>query len=306
MPADPAHARATVSEWIEGARPRTLPAAVAPVLAGTAAAVWIDGFVWWKALLALGVSLALQVGVNYANDYSDGVRGTDDDRVGPVRLVGSGLASPSSVRNAAVGFLALGAVFGLALAATTTWWLLLVGVAAIAAAWTYTGGATPYGYRALGEVSVFVFFGLVAVLGTTYVQAERLTAESWLAAVGVGALACAILVANNLRDIPTDVLADKRTLAVLLGDTATRRLLLALVVVAAACLVAMASTATPWVLLGLLGLLPAVGALRVVLAGATGRDLVVVLKSIGVAELLYAIGLGAGLVGVVVLGGGPA
>ncbi|WP_344326163.1 1,4-dihydroxy-2-naphthoate polyprenyltransferase [Aeromicrobium halocynthiae] len=305
MPADATPARATIPEWIEGARPRTLPAAVAPVLAGTAAAVWADGFVWWKALLALGVSLALQVGVNYANDYSDGVRGTDDDRVGPLRLVGSGLASPSSVRNAAVGFLALGAVLGLALAATTTWWLLVVGVAAIAAAWTYTGGATPYGYRALGEVSVFVFFGLVAVLGTTYVQVERLTAESWLAAVGVGALACAILVANNLRDIPTDVLADKRTLAVLLGDTATRRLLLALVVVSAACLVAMAFTATPWVLLGLLGLLPAVGALRVVLAGATGRDLIVVLKSIGVAELLYAVGLGAGLVGVVLLGGGP-
>lgn len=306
MPADPAASRATVSHWIEGARPRTLPAAVAPVLAGTAAAVWADGFVWWKALLALGVSLALQVGVNYANDYSDGIRGTDDDRVGPLRLVGSGLASPSAVRAAAIGFLAVGAVLGLALAATTTWWLLLVGVAALGAAWTYTGGATPYGYRALGEVSVFVFFGLVAVLGTTYVQAERLTAESWLGAVGVGALACAILVANNLRDIPTDVLADKRTLAVLLGDTATRRLLLALVVVAAACLVAMAVTATPWVLLGLLGLLPAVGALRVVLAGATGHDLIVVLKSIGIAELLYAVGLGAGLVGVVVLGTGPA
>ena len=306
MPDDATPARATASDWIEGARPRTLPAAVAPVLAGTAAAVWVDGFVWWKALLALGVSLALQVGVNYANDYSDGIRGTDDDRVGPLRLVGSGLASPSSVRDAAVGFLALGAVLGLVLAATTTWWLLLVGVAAIGAAWTYTGGATPYGYRALGEVSVFVFFGLVAVLGTTYVQAQRLTAESWFAAVGVGALACAILVANNLRDIPTDVLADKRTLAVLLGDGATRRLLLALVVVAAACLVAMAFTATPWVLLGLLGLLPAVGALRVVLGGATGSDLVVVLKSIGVAELLYAVGLGAGLVGVVLLGSGAA
>ncbi len=306
MPDDATPARATASDWIEGARPRTLPAAGAPVLAGTAAAVWVDGFVWWKALLALGVSLALQVGVNYANDYSDGIRGTDDDRVGPLRLVGSGLASPSSVRDAAVGFLALGAVLGLVLAATTTWWLLLVGVAAIGAAWTYTGGATPYGYRALGEVSVFVFFGLVAVLGTTYVQAQRLTAESWFAAVGVGALACAILVANNLRDIPTDVLADKRTLAVLLGDGATRRLLLALVVVAAACLVAMAFTATPWVLLGLFGLLPAVGALRVVLGGATGRDLVVVLKSIGVAELLYAVGLGAGLVGVVLLGSGAA
>ncbi|MGJ9413272.1 1,4-dihydroxy-2-naphthoate polyprenyltransferase [Aeromicrobium sp. CF4.19] len=296
MPADHAPARANLSQWVEGARPRTLPAAVAPVLAGTGAAVHAEGFVWWKALLALGVSLALQVGVNYANDYSDGIRGTDDDRVGPLRLVGSGLASPGAVRSAALGFLALGGLLGLALAATTTWWLLLVGVAALGAAWTYTGGAKPYGYRALGEVSVFLFFGLVAVLGTTYVQLERVTATSLAAAVGVGALACAILVANNLRDIPTDVVAGKRTLAVVLGDAGSRRFFLVLVVLAALALVAAALASTPWALLGVIGLPLALRATQVVLSGADGATLIPVLRDVGLAELLYAAGLAAGLV----------
>lgn len=281
--------------WLAGARPRTLPAAVAPVLAGTGAAVRADGFVWWKALLALGVSLALQVGVNYANDYSDGIRGTDDDRVGPLRLVGSGLASPRAVKTAALGFLGLGALLGLALAATTTWWLLLVGVAALGAAWTYTGGPSPYGYRALGEVSVFVFFGLVAVLGTTYVQAEEITRTSVAAAFGVGALACAILVANNLRDIATDTVSGKRTLAVVLGDTGSRRLYVALVVVALVGL-AVAALDTPWALLGLVFAPVAVRATRPVLGGATGPSLVPVLKDTGIAELLYAAGLALGLV----------
>ncbi|MEH3033402.1 MAG: 1,4-dihydroxy-2-naphthoate polyprenyltransferase [Aeromicrobium erythreum] len=281
--------------WVEGARPRTLPAAVAPVLAGTGAAVAADGFVWWKALLALGVSLALQIGVNYANDYSDGVRGTDDDRVGPLRLVGSGLATPRAVKAAALGFLGLGAVLGLALAATTTWWLLLVGVAALTAAWTYTGGPSPYGYRALGEVSVFVFFGLVAVVGTTYVQTETVTRTSLAAAFGVGALACAILVVNNLRDRATDVEADKRTLAVVLGDAATRRLYVGLVVVALAGL-AVAALDTPWALLGLLFAPLAVRGSRPVLAGATGPALLPVLRDTGLAELVYAAGLALGLV----------
>ncbi len=159
--------------WIAGARPRTLPAAIAPVVAGTGVAAFADSVVWWKALLALGVSLALQIGVNYANDYSDGIKGTDDDRVGPLRLVGSGLVPARQVKIAALAFLALGGALGFALAATSSWWMLLVGAAAILAAWTYTGGPSPYGYRALGEVSVFVFFGLVAVLGTAYVQIER-------------------------------------------------------------------------------------------------------------------------------------
>ncbi|RYY50883.1 MULTISPECIES: 1,4-dihydroxy-2-naphthoate polyprenyltransferase [unclassified Aeromicrobium] len=287
---------ATLSQWVEGARPRTLPAAVAPVLAGTGVAAFVDDVVWAKALLALGVSLALQIGVNYANDYSDGVRGTDDDRVGPLRLVGSGLASPAAVKAAALGFLGLGALLGLALAATTTWWLLLVGVAALGAAWTYTGGSNPYGYRALGEVSVFLFFGLVAVLGTVYVQVEALPWEAWAAAVGVGALACAILVANNLRDIPTDVEAGKRTLAVVLGDARSRTFYVALVVVAAAAAGAIAVGATPWALLALPGLLPALPALRAVAGGAVGPALIPVLKATGVAELLWSAGLALGLV----------
>ena len=287
-------ARAGLSEWVEGARPRTLPAAVAPVLAGSGAAALEDGFVWWKALLALGVSLSLQVGVNFANDYSDGIRGTDDDRVGPLRLVGSGLASPRAVRLAAFAFLGLGAGLGLVLAATTTWWLLLVGAAAIGAAWTYTGGSSPYGYRALGEVSVFVFFGLVAVVGTTFVQLERVTWPSVVAAVGVGALACAILVANNLRDVPTDTAAGKRTLAVVLGVERSRRFYAALGVVAVLAVLACA-VATPWALLGLIGLPLVVRAVRAVTAGAAGPALIPVLRDTGLAELVLAAGLGLGL-----------
>jgi 1,4-dihydroxy-2-naphthoate octaprenyltransferase len=289
-----APARAGLSEWIEGARPRTLPAAIAPVLAGTGAAALEDGVVWWKALLALGVSLALQIGVNYANDYSDGIRGTDDDRVGPLRLVGSGLASPRAVKLTAFAFLGLGAVLGLVLAATTTWWLLLVGAAAIAAAWTYTGGSSPYGYRALGEVSVFVFFGLVAVVGTTYVQLERVTWPSIAAAVAVGALACAILVANNLRDIPTDSATGKRTLAVVLGDARSRRFYAALGVVAVGAVVACAF-ATPWALLGIIGLPIMARATRTVTSGAAGPALIPVLRDTGLAELVLAAGLALGL-----------
>jgi 1,4-dihydroxy-2-naphthoate polyprenyltransferase len=285
---------AGLSAWIEGARPRTLPAAVAPVLAGTGAAALEDGVIWWKALLALGVSLSLQVGVNYANDYSDGIRGTDADRVGPLRLVGSGLASPRAVKLTAIAFLGIGAVLGLVLAATTTWWLLLVGAAAIVAAWSYTGGSSPYGYRALGEVSVFVFFGLVAVVGTTYVQLERITWPSVVAAVGVGALACAILVANNLRDVPTDTVSGKRTLAVVLGDARSRRFYVALGAIAVAAVVACAF-ATPWALLGLLGLPLVVRAARTVGAGASGPALIPVLRDTGLAELALAAGLALGL-----------
>ena len=280
--------------WIAGSRPRTLPAAVAPVLAGTGAAAYADSVVWWKALLALGVSLALQIGVNYANDYSDGIKGTDDDRVGPLRLVGSGLVPARSVKIAALGFLALGAAFGLVLAATTTWWLLLVGVAALGAAWTYTGGPSPYGYRALGEVSVFVFFGLVAVLGTAYVQVGEITRVAVAASIGVGALACAILVANNLRDIPTDSVTGKKTLAVVLGDARTRRFFTLLVLVAVLSLVA-ASVATPWALLGLAMVPFAVRARQVVASGAGGMALIPVLRDTGLAELVYAAGLAIGL-----------
>jgi 1,4-dihydroxy-2-naphthoate polyprenyltransferase len=285
----------TVAQWVEGARPRTLPAAVAPVVAGTGAAAAVDAVVWWKALLALGVSLALQVGVNYANDYSDGIRGTDSERVGPFRLVGSGAAPPARVRTAA--FLAFGVagVLGLVLSATSSWWLLLVGAASVAAAWLYTGGPHPYGYAGLGEVFVFVFFGLVAVCGTTYVQVGGLTTLSVLVAAAVGALACALLVVNNLRDIPTDRVAGKRTLAVRLGDVATRRLYLALVGLPFVLPVGLAVTGRPWALLGLLALPLAVVAARPVVDGAVGRALIPVLRDTGRTEIGYAVALAVGL-----------
>jgi 1,4-dihydroxy-2-naphthoate polyprenyltransferase len=265
------------------------------VLAGTGVAAYVDHAVWWKAALALVVSLALQVGVNYANDYSDGIRGTDAARVGPLRLVGSGVATPGSVKAAAFTAFGVAVVAGLLLAVTTSWWLVLVGALAVVAAWYYTGGSTPYGYLALGEVMVFVFFGLVAVVGTTYVQIESLPLAAWYAATGVGALACAILVANNLRDIPTDRDVGKRTLAVVLGDERTRALYALLGGAALVALVAVALSTTRLALLGIAFVLPVVPATRMVLTGAAGRDLVPVLARTGVAELLWAAGVFAGL-----------
>jgi 1,4-dihydroxy-2-naphthoate octaprenyltransferase len=259
------------------------------VLAGTAVAAHVAEPVWWRAALALVVSLALQVGVNYANDYSDGVRGTDDDRVGPMRLVGSGAASASAVKRAAFLSFGVAAVAGLALAAATAWWLVAVGAVCVAAAWFYTGGARPYGYLGLGEVMVFVFFGLVAVVGTTYVQTRTWEVAALWAAIGIGALACAILVVNNLRDIPTDTLAGKRTLAVLLGDRATRGLYAGLVAAAGVAVVGLALTTSGWALLGLGFVLPALPGLRTVLGGATGPALVPVLQSTGVAQLVWAV-----------------
>ena len=286
---------ATPEQWLAGARPRTLPAAVAPVLAGTGVAAHLDAAVWWKALLALVVALALQVGVNYANDYSDGIRGTDADRVGPLRLVGSEVAAPAEVKRAAFVAFGVAAVAGLVLALTTAWWLLLVGAVCVAAAWYYTGGAKPYGYHALGEVMVFVFFGLVAVVGTTYVQAGTAPLAAWFAAAGIGVLACAILVANNLRDIPTDREAGKRTLAVVLGEEHTRYLFTFLVAVAAIMLLGVALETGPLALLGLAYLATAYPATRLVLGGTEGRALVPVLQKVGVAEILYAAGLFLGI-----------
>jgi 1,4-dihydroxy-2-naphthoate polyprenyltransferase len=285
---------ATAAQWLEGARPRTLPAAIAPVAAGTGAAALANGFVAWKAALALLVALAMQVGVNYANDYSDGVRGTDADRVGPLRLVGSGAAPPAVVRNAALASFAVAGVAGLVLALTTAWWLLLVGALCVVAAWFYTGGARPYGYRGLGEVSVFVFFGLVAVVGTTFVQAEAITATSVLAGAGCGALACALLVANNLRDLETDRVAGKHTLAVRLGDRRTRWFYVVLLVAAFLALVAIGAIHRP-AFAAVVTALPAAGSARTVLGGARGRDLVPVLKMTGSVLLLYGVLLGAAL-----------
>ena len=282
---------ATPAQWLEGARPRTLPAAIAPVAAGTGAAAAVDGFDLSRALLALLVAVALQVGVKYANDYSDGVRGTDADRVGPLRLVGSGTASPGAVKRAALLAFAVGAVAGLVLALLVAWWLVLVGVACLLGAWYYTGGGSPYGYRGLGEVSVFVFFGLVATVGTTYVQAERITTASVLAGVGCGALACAILVANNLRDIPTDREVGKRTLAVRLGDRRTRLLYVGLVFAAYAAVVLIALQHLV-VLIALGTALPAVRPTLGVIYGATGRELVPVLKETGLLLLVYGVALG--------------
>jgi len=280
---------ASAGQWLEGARPRTLPAAIAPVIAGTGAAAALpEGADLPRALLALLVALALQVGVNYANDYSDGVRGTDDDRVGPFRLVGSGAATPTSVRFAAIAAFAVAGLIGLGLVAVTgQWWLLAVGAAAIAAAWFYTGGRHPYGYLGLGEVFVFVFFGLVAVLGTTYTQTGTVSWTAVAAACGVGALACAILVANNLRDIPTDSVTGKRTLAVRLGDPRTRHLYLGLV--AAAMLLALTvAPAHPLALAALLSLLVLRQAVSAVRGGAVGLGLIPVLRDTGKGELAYA------------------
>ncbi|HNO39684.1 MAG TPA: 1,4-dihydroxy-2-naphthoate polyprenyltransferase [Marmoricola sp.] len=283
---------ATVAQWIEGARPRTLPAAVAPVLAGTGIALFEDAVIWWKAGLALLVALLLQIGVNYANDYSDGIRGTDADRVGPLRLVGSGLATPRSVKTAAFAALGLAAVVGLILAATTAWWLVAVGAVCILAAWYYTGGSKPYGYLGLGEVMVFIFFGLVAVMGTTFVQTRSVSLASLYAAIGIGALACAILVANNLRDIPTDIQAGKRTLAVVLGDQRTRYFFVLLLGLAVVALVGVALVTSELVLLTLaLVAIPMAVTARTVLSGAGGPGLIPVLKQTGTIELLYGLGI---------------
>jgi 1,4-dihydroxy-2-naphthoate polyprenyltransferase len=283
-----------VNRWAAGARPRTLPAAVVPVVVGTAVASAEGSVIWWRAVAALVASLAIQVGTNYANDYHDGIRGTDDVRVGPVRLVASGLASPGSVRAAAVAAFGVAGVAGLALAAATTWWLLLVGAVCFAAGWLYTGGPRPYGYYGFGELFVFVFFGLVATVGSAYVHLQRITGLAVLAAVPVGLLATALLVVNNLRDIPTDTVAGKKTLAVRVGDRATRGLYVACV--AGAILLAVAvGFSRPWALVALLGAAAVVRPSKAVLHGATGRDLIAVLQDTGRLQLVFGVLLALGI-----------
>ncbi|CCH90362.1 1,4-dihydroxy-2-naphthoate octaprenyltransferase [Modestobacter italicus] len=285
---------ATPAQWLEGARPRTLPAALAPVLVGTGVAAALDGFRLGPALLALLVALALQVAVNYANDYSDGKRGTDADRVGPMRLVGSGAATPKQVLVAAGVAFAVAAVAGLALAAVSSWWLVAVGAVSIVAAWTYTGGPIPYGYRALGEVFVFVFFGLVAVVGTTFGQTSSLDGLAFAAAVPIGLCSTALLVVNNLRDVHGDAAVGKRTLAVLLGESRTRVAYTGLLVVAFVVVVAI-GVVRPWALLGLLAAPLAVPPVRTVLGEGRGPVLIGALKGTGQLTLAVGVLLGLGL-----------
>ena len=284
---------ATAQQWIGGARPRTLPAAIAPVAVGAGLGAWAGAFDLVRVLLALLVAIALQVGVNYANDYSDGIKGTDERRVGPVRLVGQGLAPAAQVKAAAFASFGVAAVTGLVLVVLTQqWWLLIVGVASIAAAWLYTGGPRPYGYAGLGEVFVFVFFGLVPTIGTAYVQTLTITAADVVASVGVGLLACAILVTNNLRDIPGDSVVGKHTLAVRLGAHRTRILYASMVVLAIVVPLAVAALTAPLVALACLTGVLAVPPLRVVLGGAEGPGLIPALKQTGVLLLVYGVVLG--------------
>jgi len=313
-----------IRKWVLGARPRTLAAAAVPVVVGTAIGWWVvhravqvvsiwvvppsgaqpvrssvtlhvTQIYWWRALGALVVALAIQIGTNYANDYSDGVRGTDEGRVGPLRLTASGLASPAAVRNAALLSFAVAGVTGLALAAVTSWWLLAVGAACLAAGWLYTGGPRPYGYLGLGEVFVFVFFGLVATMGSAYLQAGRLTWVSFAAALPVGLLATALLEANNLRDIDGDAVSGKRTLAVRLGRTRAGWLYVGSLA-AAAVGIGLLAHWRPWVLLALLALPLAVKPVQIVLSGAEGRALLPVLGATGRLQLAVGLLLVVGIV----------
>ena len=276
-----------MDRWIKGARPRTLPAAIVPVAVGAGCAVGAGSVTWWRVAVALVVSLALQVGVNYANDYSDGVRGTDDVRVGPVRLVASGLAAPGEVKRAALLAFGVAGLAGLALAATTSWWLVAVGIASVAAAWGYTGGPKPYGYLGLGELFVFTFFGLVATVGTTYVAIEDITGLSIVMGCAAGCVACALLAINNLRDIPTDTVAGKRTLAVRLGDARTRWFYVLLIAATFALAVVGAVAWRPWALIGLAALPAAVPPITKVRGGAAGPGLIAVLGETGRLQLAF-------------------
>ncbi len=267
-----------------GARPRTLPAAVAPVVVATALAGSDASLL--PALLALLVSLALQVGVNYANDYSDGIRGTDANRVGPIRITASGLATPASVKAAAFISFSLGAIAGLALAAMTSWWLILVGALAILAAWGYTGGKNPYGYMGLGELFVFIFFGVVATVGTYYVQSEQITLDALLASIPMGTFSCALLAVNNIRDRALDEPVGKRTLAVRLGDRNSRIFFAALIALG---YLAVAAMGNLWLVLTLLSAPMAISLVRGVLGGAQGRDLIPSLAKTGKLQLQFSI-----------------
>jgi 1,4-dihydroxy-2-naphthoate octaprenyltransferase len=285
---------ADARQWLAGTRPRTLPAAVVPVLIGSGVALGYSRFSWWRALLALVVALALQVGVNFANDYSDGVRGSDATRVGPVRLVAAGLARPRQVLSAAFASFSVAGAAGLALAAVTAWWLVAVGVGCVAAAWFYTGGPRPYGYHGFGEVFVFAFFGVIAVTGTAYVQMERFSWLALAASVPAGLLACALLIVNNLRDIQGDTLAGKRTLAVRLGDARSRLAYVLTVLVPFGC-AALIAIYRPFTLLVAVTLPLALIPVRSVRAGASGPALIKTLGQTGRLQLAFGVAFAIGL-----------
>lgn len=308
---------ATASQWISGARLRTLPLAIAPVIIGTGAALGVVGglseqFIGgangpgspeigageWvlRVLLALGVALLLQIGTNFANDYSDGVRGTDEKRVGPARLTATGAAAPSAVKRAAFGSFAAAAVLGLILVIVSqTWWFLLIGALCIPAAWLYTGGKHPYGYLGLGELFVFIFFGLVATLGTTYTQVHALSPCAWGGAIGIGLISCGLLMVNNLRDIPTDTDSGKSTLAVRMGDTRARYAYAIMITLPFLLLLVPIGYGHWGAALALLALTTAVTPVHTVLSGATGSNLVPVIKQTGVIALVYGALLALGL-----------
>lgn len=288
----------TIGDWIEGARLRTLPLAAVPVLLGTAAALAAapGEYHWVRALAALAVALLLQIGVNYANDYSDGIRGTDDYRQGPPRLTGSGRVEPKLVRNVAFGCFAAAALVGIALCVVTgQWWLLAVGAVCILAAWFYTGGKHPYGYYGLGEVFVFVFFGLVATVGTTYVQILVVPEDTWILAAAAGLFSCAVLMINNVRDIEQDAVAGKRTLAVLIGDIPARITFAVLTVLPFAVTV-MFGLLYPRVYLSLFSLLILIPAIIIGLTGRSPRELVLALKLTSLGSLMWAILMAIGIV----------
>ena len=279
-----------MNKWILGARPRTLPAAIAPVL--VAIALVGSDFNWLRAVLALKVAVWLQIGVNFANDYSDGVKGTDADRVGPTRLVASGIATANSVKSAAFISFAIASVAGTWLAFLTSPFLILVGIISIAAAWGYTGGKNPYGYKGLGEWSVFLFFGVIATMGTYYAQTEEITLLSFIVSIPMGALSCAILSINNLRDRPKDQLVGKLTLAVRIGDRKARLMYVGLLVLAHLAAIA---TLIPTTLLTLLALPMSFSISRQVLSGISGKDLIPVLGKTGKLQMVFALLLAVGL-----------
>lgn len=280
---------ATPAQWLEGARLRTLPLALAPVISGSAAALQLGGFQFALALLAFLVAVFLQIGVNYANDYSDGIKGTDEQRVGPLRLTGSGAAPAHHVKWAAFACFGAAMLAGLAIVVITgMWWFLLIGLSAVFAAWGYTGGTRPYGYMGLGDVFVFIYFGLVATLGTTFIQAAQLSTTAWLASVSMGLFACALLMANNIRDIPTDAEVGKLTLAVRLGE-ARARLAYAGQLGLGFALMLFTVPAHPWNLLVFLAVPLALPAARTVLAGRSGTALIPVLKQTGLLSLAFSV-----------------